>query len=95
MLYWEIPLVALFLAACHFTSPYVFEALEKYRKDVASFAAGLAISYVFLHLIPELEQSLGTEFTECAVQSTLIIFSFFTLPGKSEAPRSFVANGLQ
>lgn len=59
MLKWEILFVTLFIAACHFTSPYILKVLEKHRAAVASFAGGLAVSYVFLHLIPELEEGLG------------------------------------
>ncbi|MBT8365500.1 MAG: hypothetical protein KJP23_12410 [Deltaproteobacteria bacterium] len=56
---WEILFVALFIAACHFASPYVFSLLEKYFATAASFSGGLAISYVFLHLIPELDKGFG------------------------------------
>lgn len=56
---WEILFVALFIAACHFASPYVFRLLEKYRAAAASFSGGLAMSYVFLHLIPELDKGFG------------------------------------
>lgn len=56
---WEVLFVALFIAVCHFISPYIHQAFEKYRAAVISFTGGLAISYVFLHLIPELEAGFG------------------------------------
>jgi hypothetical protein len=56
---WKIFLVSLFIASCHFTAPYVFKLLEKYRETAASFSGGLAMSYVFLHLIPELDKGFG------------------------------------
>jgi hypothetical protein len=56
---WEILFVALFIATCHFASPYVAKLFEKDRVTAASFSGGLAMSYVFLNLIPEIEKGFG------------------------------------
>lgn len=48
-------LAALILASCHVFAPQIRQALQKREGFVASFGGGLAIAYVFLHLLPELE----------------------------------------
>jgi hypothetical protein len=53
---WEILLVALILAAAHVVSPWVFERRRDPSRQHA-FSGGLSIGYVFLHLIPSLDDS--------------------------------------
>lgn len=48
-------LAALILATCHVFAPQIRRVLEKREGVVASFGGGLAVAYVFLHLLPELE----------------------------------------
>lgn len=51
---WEILLVALIIGATHVISPRVF-GLRKHPERQAAFSGGLAVAYVFLHLLPSLD----------------------------------------
>ena len=53
-----LPGVAIFatiLALCHVFAPQIRRVLEKKEEFVGSFGGGMAIGYVFVHLLPELE----------------------------------------
>jgi len=52
----EILIVAVFFAACHLFSPWLFTLQERVGRQVASFSGGLASAYVFLHLLPEIDE---------------------------------------
>jgi hypothetical protein len=52
----ETLILAIVFAACHFVAPWAFKLRERSRAAVTSFAGGLAASYVFLHLIPEIDK---------------------------------------
>ena len=52
----ETLILAIVFAACHFVAPWAFQLRERSRAAVSSFAGGLAASYVFLHLIPEIDK---------------------------------------
>ena len=46
---------AAILALCHMFAPQIRRALEKREALVGSFGGGMAIGYVFVHLLPELD----------------------------------------
>jgi len=52
----EAGVVALVLAGVHLLSPAVSRSLERRLHAFTSFSGGLAVAYVFLHLLPELDE---------------------------------------
>jgi hypothetical protein len=49
-------LLAVLLAAVHLLAPRIHKALSGHEHVIGSLGGGMAIAYVFLHLIPELEE---------------------------------------
>lgn len=54
---WLVRVITLGLVVCHAMAPWLFRARESYEREVGSFGGGMAIAYVFLHLIPELGET--------------------------------------
>ncbi|MFT5322436.1 MAG: hypothetical protein ACI8P0_000271 [Planctomycetaceae bacterium] len=54
---WALP-VALFLAATHFAAPALRRFIEANEAKVSSIGGGMAASYVFIHLMGELDEGL-------------------------------------
>lgn len=42
-------------ALCHLAAPKLFALRERIRRAEGSFSGGLAVAYVFLHLLPEID----------------------------------------
>ncbi len=52
----QILLIAVFFCFCHWISPRLFDLQSRARRAVSSFSGGLAAAYVFLHLLPEIDE---------------------------------------
>jgi hypothetical protein len=68
------------LAALHLAAPHIRRLPLVPEHATASFAGGLAVSYVFLHLLPELaagNKELGELFNEEATPSALLELGIF------------------
>ncbi|MCA1035216.1 hypothetical protein LCL90_11305 [Bacillus infantis] len=68
MLFWLSMVFAIGFALIHFSSKYMNFIEETPRSRILSIAGGIAVAYVFLHLLPELngyqeslEDSIGTD----------------------------------
>ena len=47
---------SLIIAACHIFAPQLFRLLKKREAFVGSFGGGMAVAYVFVVLLPELDK---------------------------------------
>ena len=54
---WVLVLITFFLAIFHLLSHPIYKLFDNVEHIVHSFSGGLAISYVFIHLLPELEEA--------------------------------------
>ncbi|ELS01365.1 hypothetical protein Xen7305DRAFT_00010680 [Xenococcus sp. PCC 7305] len=54
---WVLLLVTSLLAVFHLVSHPIYKLFDNVEHIVHSFSGGLAISYVFIHLLPELEEA--------------------------------------
>lgn len=68
--------VALAFSGAHLIAPRLFELRRRFEPRPASFAGGMAVAYIFLHLLPELD--VGHEHIGDAIYSlTLVGFCAF------------------
>ncbi len=84
---------AVLLALCHLFAPNIRRALDKREALVGSFGGGMAIGYVFVHLLPELDTGhalLGEMIFLIALAGFVAYYGFETLihvrPAGSSAP---------
>ena len=73
---WVLFLVTTLLAIFHLVSYPLYKLFDGAEHIVHSFSGGLAISYVFVHLLPELEKA-GDVFGESIYLITLLGFIVF------------------
>jgi uncharacterized membrane protein YeaQ/YmgE (transglycosylase-associated protein family) len=81
--------VAILLALAHLLGPWIRRGFSNHVQQVVSFGGGLAVAYVFLQLIPEIEEAhayLGD------VMHFLVLFSFL---GFYAVEVRFISRGVQ
>lgn len=78
--------VALGFVAIHFWSHHLYQFIDKSEQIASSFSGGMAIAYVFIHLLPELESSekvLGSSLHFIVLIGFLLFYSMQSLVWKS------------